>query len=179
MAIDLEQSSETPANEPERASEVFSDSIAQERTDPDALDAMRERLVAAAQRRFGVALIRRRRALYESVDGRKRACITISKRYERDSQPYWYGYQRAWHDFLNQGEDSMLVFGCMDRDEAFVIPVGVVVSFLPKLNQTIREGGASYWHIVFTTNEDGSLALYSSRTGEKLDLSLYSVPLGR
>jgi hypothetical protein len=138
---------------------------------------MRDRLVGALQRRLGVALIRRRRALYESADGHKRACITLSKRYPRDYQPYWYGYQRAWHEFLKQAEDAMLVLGCMDRNEAFVIPVAVIGGFLPKLNQTVREGGGSYWHIIITTNDDGSLALYSSRTGDKLDLRPFAVSL--
>ena len=71
----------------------------------------------------------------------------------------------------------MLVLGCMDRDEAFVVPVAVIGAFLPKLNQTIRDGGKSYWHVIITTNEDGTLALYSSRTGDKLDLRPFAVPL--
>jgi hypothetical protein len=126
-ATDLEQADE-PATE--RASDIPSGDGAQERTDPHALDAMRERLLGALQRRLGVALIRRRRALFESADGRKRACITISKRYERDYQPYWYGYQRAWHEFLKQADDAMLALGCMDRSEAFVIPIAAINSFL-------------------------------------------------
>ena len=177
-ATDLEQADEPAAtNGTDRPSDLVSGNATQARTDPDALDAMRDRLVGALQRIFGIPLIRRRRALYESADGRKRACVTISKRYERDYQPYWYGYQLAWHEFLKQADSAMLVLGCMDRDEAFMIPITVIGGFLPKLNRTVREGGRSYWHIVITTNDDGSLALYSSRTGEKLDLLPFAVSL--
>ncbi len=150
---------------------------AQDRTDPEAIDVVRERIAFALQAKLGVALVRRRRAMFESADGRVRACISISKRYERDYRPYWYAYHPTWHEFLQEAEVGVFILGCMDRDEAFSVPLGALCEFLPKLNQTTREGGKSYWHIDMTTNDDGSLSLYSSKTGEKLDLRPFSICL--
>lgn len=178
-AIDVEQSIETEVVEETSAPERVSSSVAQlqERTEVKALDEMRERIVASLQRHLGVGLVRRRRALYESIDGRKRACIAVSKRYDRVYQPYWYAYHPAWNEFLKGAEDGRFVLGCMDREDAFAIPFQVMVAFLPKLNQTERQNGERYWHIVVTTREDGTLALYSSKTRESIDLQQFSIRL--
>ena len=65
----------------------------------------------------------------------------------------------------------------MDLKEAFAIPLSAFSEFLPKLNQTNRDDGKSYWHVVITTLEGSQLALYSSRTGDTIPLSPYSVSL--
>jgi hypothetical protein len=176
-ATDVEQSSDTAAEDVATSSAEVTDIHSQERTAPEALDAMRDRIVAALQRRLGVPLVRRRRALFESADGRKRVCITISKRHDREYQPYWYAYHPAWNDFLKGAEQAMFVLGCMERDEAYAIPLSNFSSFLPKLNQTLGDGSRNYWHVIITPNEDGGLALYSSSTGDKLDLRPYAVSL--
>jgi hypothetical protein len=176
-ATDVEQSSDTAAEDVATSSAEVTDIHSQERTAPEALDAMRDRIVAALQRRLGVPLVRRRRALFESADRRKRVCITISKRHDREYQPYWYAYHPAWNDFLKGAEQAMFVLGCMDRDEAYAIPLSNFSSFLPKLNQTLGDGSRNYWHVIITPNEDGGLALYSSSTGDKLDLRPYTISL--
>ena len=65
----------------------------------------------------------------------------------------------------------------MDRAEAYAVPLAVMKEFLPKLNQTRREDGKSYWHVVITKTADSGLALYSSPTGEKINLSPYAFSL--
>jgi hypothetical protein len=176
-ATDVEQSSDTANDEAATSGAEVTDSHSQERTAPEAIDAMRDRIVAALQRRLGVALVRRRRALFEDAEGRKRVCITISKRHDREYQPYWYAYHPSWNDFLKAAEQAMFVLGCMDRDEAFAIPLSTFSGFLPKLNKTTGDGSRNYWHVIITPKEDGGLALYSSSTGEKLDLRPFSVEL--
>ncbi len=168
-AADVEQSSEAAAGEDIEILEIR-DTVHRtpERTNPSDMDAMRDRIVAALQKKLGVTLVRRRRAMFEDIDGRHRACISISKRYGREYQPYWYAFHPAWNEFLEGATEALFVLGCMDREEAFAIPLSTFTSFLPKLNQTVRDGGARYWHVVITTNDDGKPALYSSRTGEKL-----------
>jgi hypothetical protein len=177
-AADVEQSSEVAAGED--IAIVESRDISHrtsERTNPSDIDLMRDRIVSALQKKLGVVLVRRRRAMFEDIRGKNRACISISKRYGREYQPYWYAYHPAWNEFLEGGKDALFVLGCMDRDEAFAVPLSVFSTFLPKLNQTVREDGARYWHVVITTNEDGKPALYSSRTGEKLDLRTFALPI--
>lgn len=175
-ASDVEQASESvsielvgPDDETERgASYVF--------TSPQELNAMRERIVAALGKRFGSSLVRRRQALYETADTKRRASISISKKYNREYQPYWYAFHPSWEEFLDGGVEAVHVLGCMDLDQAFVIPLNILKDFLPKLNQTVRDGKA-YWHVVITTIEGGALALYSSRTGERVPLAPFAIPI--
>lgn len=133
-ATDVEQSSD-PSVTTDASDQVDLEigALNQDRTGLDVLGVMRDRIVTALQGRLGVALIRRRRALFESSDGTKRVCITISKRYDRDYQPYWYAYHPAWHEFLQAVKEALFVLGCMDRDEAFALPLTVIDDFLPKL----------------------------------------------
>lgn len=146
-------------------------------TGAEELDAKREAIVRALSQRFGSTLVRQRGALYETPDSKRRACISLSKRYNRDYQPYWYAFHPAWRGFLAGGVDGVHVLGCMDLDKAFVLPLATVEELLPKLNQTTRADGKTYWHIVITTTESGSLALYSSRTGEKIELEPFAISL--
>ncbi|WBT36625.1 hypothetical protein [Hyphomicrobium sp. DMF-1] len=148
------------------------------KTPSDDLERMRVRIMSAVSNWLGTPLVQRRRVFFESADGEARACVAVSKRYERGYQPYWYAYHTAWSEFLSGATSGYFVLGCMDRNDAFALPVSVIDSFLPKLNQTMRRDGRSYWHVVLTSLDDGSLALYSSRTGEAMPLSSYSVPLG-
>jgi len=154
-ATDVEQSSDgVDAGTAAPNASTVDDSA---RTASDEMNYMRARIVAALQNRFGTPLIQRRRAFFESADSKLRACVSISKRYDREYQPYWYAYHPAWDDFLRDAEKGLFVLGCMDRDDAFAIPQSIFAQLLPKLNQTIREDGKSYWHVVITTLDDGML----------------------
>jgi hypothetical protein len=148
-AADVEQSSEAAAGEDIEILEI-QNAIHRtpERTNTSDMDAMRDRIVAALQKKLGVTLVTRRRAMFEDIEGRNRACISISKRYGREYQPYWYAFHPAWNDFLEGAKEALFVLGCMDREEAFAIPLSTFTSFLPKLNQTVRDDGASYWHVL-------------------------------
>lgn len=176
-AADVEQASEAVApDSPESNDDANRESTGYVFTSQDDLNAMRGRILDALSKRFGSSLIRRRQALYETPDTRKRASISISKRYARAYQPYWYAFHPEWGEFLSGGVEAVHVLGCMDLEHAFAIPYSTFAEFLPKLNQTLRNG-RSYWHVVVTTLENGDLALYSSRTGEKMPLAPYAVPV--
>lgn len=177
-AADVEQSNE--ASEVSAASGAVdgaNGSEGQTRTTSEALSVMRRRIVSALQVKLGVPLVQRRRAFFESSDGADRVCVSISKRYEREYQPYWYAYHPAWNDFIGSAKNGYFVLGCMDRNEAFALPKPTLDTFLPKLNQTVREDGTAYWHVVITTLESGELALYSSKTGDKIPLKPFAITL--
>lgn len=177
-AADVEQSAEETLIEAVSEKSPKDDEIqTQQRTQPDAIDAMRERIVGTLQRKFNCQFIKRRRALFESPDGKTRVCVSLSKHYDREYQPYWYAYHPAWHEFLTGAKEAFVVLGCMDKNEAFAIPLSVFTALLPKLNQTNRGGGKSYWHIVLAPLENGELALYSSRTGDKIGVKEYAITL--
>ena len=96
----------------------------------------------------------------------------MSKRYQREYQPYWYALQPAWLEFMKEGQDGYFILGCMDRDEAYALPVKLVVEHLDALSMTTR-GDGSYWHIVL--NLDGQDLMWNlTKIGKKIDLSPYA-----
>lgn len=96
----------------------------------------------------------------------------MSKRYQREYQPYWYGLQPAWLEFMKEGQEGYFILGCMDRDEAYALPVELVVEHLDALNMTTR-GDRSYWHIVLSL--DGQDLMWNlTKIGKKIDLSPYA-----
>jgi hypothetical protein len=68
----------------------------------------------------------------------------VSKRYKRDYQPYWYAMHPQWLKFLEDAKVSFFVLGCMDRKEAFAIPLKELRNFcqtsIRQLNQTKATG---------------------------------------
>jgi hypothetical protein len=99
------------------------DSYKQERTDPDLLSAKRLEAVEAFARLKGKELVRHSRTLFWSSDKSLRVCCAVSKRYEADYQPYWYAFHPNWDHFLTEANDSYFVLSCMDRDEAYAVPL--------------------------------------------------------
>jgi hypothetical protein len=67
------------------------------------------------------------------------------------------------------------VLGCMDKKEAFAIPLTELRHILPNLNQTIKPD-KTYWHIALTT-DDGSIKLNLSKVGQLMDLTSYRFEL--
>jgi hypothetical protein len=105
-----------------------------------------------------------------------RACITVSKKYDSKLQPYWYAYHPKWDDFLQDGTAGYVVFGCVDRKEAFAIPLKRMREFLPSLNQTVRPDGSTYWHVKFSETPE-SMVLFATNTGESFNFSPFKISL--
>ena len=149
---------------------------AQSRTPQTTIESVRLKAIEALNRKLNSNLIRRRQALFEDRDGEIRACATISKRYDDKLQPYWYAYHPKWDDFLSSAAQGYMLFGCVDRSEAFAIPLEYMRKRLPSLNQTIRSDGSTYWHVKFSEAPSG-LVLFASKTGERFDLSEFRIEL--
>lgn len=141
--------------------------ILQDRTDPDLLNAKRLEAVEAFARSKGQELVRYSRTLFSSSDKTFRVCCAVSKRYEGGG--YWYAFHSNWDHFLAEGKDSYFVLSCMDRNEAYAVPYSLLDQHKQNLNMTDR-GEKSYWHVVLTTLDGGSLAINLSRIGKKLPL---------
>jgi hypothetical protein len=170
-AIDVESQEETADDEQE--TELSTPTAHQIRTEFELLNAKRAEAVDAFARSKGTELIRRSRTLFWSADRDIRVCCAISKRYDRDYQPYWYGYHVKWDEFLREGKDSYLILSCMDRDDAFAIPYSWISANTANLNKTERGERNSYWHIALATLDNGNLAINPSRLGKKIDLKPY------
>ena len=91
---------------------------------------------------------------------------------------YWYAYHPQWDDFLNDGERSFLVLGCVDLDFAFAIPLSVLRAQLANLNTTVKEDGTHYYHLHLAALADGGYALNLPKQSTSLPLSQFVIPLG-
>lgn len=152
------------------------DSFQQDRTPQQTIEQVRLKAAESLSLNIGGHLVRKRQALFEDKELSARACITVSKRYDSKLQPYWYAYHPKWDDFLGDAVSGYVVFGCVDRLEAFAIPLQRMREILPSLNQTVRPDGGTYWHVKFSEAPNG-LVLFASKTGESFDLAPYQIAL--
>lgn len=146
-------------------------------TDSGLLQAKRDEIAAALSKREDAPLIRKSRALYWSPTQNVRAVFTISKRYVNKAAPgYWYTYHPQWHDFLEQADRGYLVLGCMDRNEAFAIPVGKFHPLLTSLNRREKEDGSiSSWYVILYEGASGELSLTLPKQKESLSLLPFAI----
>jgi len=139
------------------------------------LDAKRITIAGKFFAKSKIGFQRKTKTNFESDDGKIGICCAISKRYENSYQPYWYALHPKWIDFMEDHNEGYFVLGCMDRSEAFCIPISIIIENLENLNSTKTEN-KHYWHIKLI-EEDGSIKLYMSKNGIKIDLSKYSIGL--
>lgn len=148
------------------------------RTSRERLEQKRLAAADAVSNKLGTSLVRHRKTLFWSSDKKSRICVAVSKRYERDYQPYWYAYHPPWDEFLKGGDSAFFVLACMDRDEAYAIPLSDLAANLPNLNVSSRERG-DYWHLALTLGEGGELLWNMPSAGKRLPLAPYAVALNR
>lgn len=166
-ATDAEEDEEAAIGETE--ARIGAAGLQQDRTPQKTIEQVRLDIAGALSKAKNCHLVRRRQSLFEDKDANVRACITVSKRYDSKLQPYWYAYHPKWDEYLEAGADGYVVYGCVDRKEAFAIPLKDMRSILPSLNQTERPDGATYWHVKFS-DASGKLVLFASKTGENFEL---------
>jgi len=169
-AVDVE--SQQAAEEVAPPQEGNQEEYRQIRTDPELLNANRQKAVDAFAALKGRELVKRSRTLFWSPDKEFRVGCAVSKRYEGDYQPYWYAFHPKWNEFLAEGKDSYFILSCMNLDYAFAVPYSWIEANKKNLNMTDR-GDRSYWHVALTTLDNGELAINVSRIGQKLPLDQY------
>ena len=143
-------------------------------TETGLIDKKRDEILAEVSRIHGIKLIRKSRATYWTAGREFRVACTVSKRYEQPKDPYWFGYDHKWREFITASEVGFLVLGCMDLDFAFVIPSTVMEEKLTDLGTTDNARGM-WWHIVLRQNDNGKYLMVCSKTGKHLDLTPYVV----
>jgi hypothetical protein len=139
------------------------------------IEAFRRVAAEAVSNKFGTRLIRRRRSLYSSANNELHVSISVSKRYERDAQSYWYAYYTSQQEFLESAETGLFVLGALDLNCVYAIPAAVMKSWLPKLNTTNRDGRI-YWHVKGRIRKGDYRILF---TGGDVSISEYRIPLKR
>ncbi len=146
-------------------------------TDAELLHAKREVITKALAQREAVELRSDGVARRRSANGDVRAVLSLSKLYEdRPDFPYWYAYHVDQDEYLAPASRGFFVLGCMDRDEAFAVPLGVMRNVVGSLNTTTREDGRAHHHIHLAERE-GALALLLPKASTHLDVSAYRLDL--
>jgi hypothetical protein len=116
--------------------------------------------------------VRKSKTNFTDEGGTLHIACAVSKRYDSTYQPYWYALHPAWVTFIESARDGYFILGCMDRDEAFALPLSVVQAAKDKLNASVKKDGKTYWHVALT-EELGVLKWNLSKVGQKIDLSPY------
>ncbi len=173
-AIDVENQQSDEQEEPIESEQH--DGWKQVRTAPELLNAKRIQAVEAFATLRGKELVKQSRTLFWSPDKNLRVSCAVSKRYEGEYQPYWYAYHPKWDTFLTDAEDGFFVLSCMDREEAYAVPISWLAANKKNLNMT-ENGDRSYWHVPITTLENGKPAINMSKIGIKVPLEPYRFAL--
>ena len=139
------------------------------------LEAKRDAIVNSFFKKHGKKANRISRANFSTEANDFHVTCAVSKRYKRESQPYWYAFHPRWMSFLEEAKESFFVLGCMDRNEAYAIPLDDLKILLPDLNQTIKSD-RSYWHVALT-NDGEAIKLNLSKVGKLIDLKPYRFDL--
>lgn len=173
-AKDVEATAES--ENPAPSSAVESDDIASnwEFTDPALIQATRDNILMALGARDGLKLIKRSRALYWDASHSYRVACSISKRYTKKGQVYWYAYHPAWDSFLGDGVAASIVLGCVDLDIAFVLPLEVIRRQLDEFNTSNKKDGTGhYWHLKILEPKPGHFVLQLPKSAGQLLLDPY------
>lgn len=139
------------------------------------LDAKRAEIVEAFFKAHHSEAIKKSRTNFTDSANNIAVTCAVSKHYKREYQPYWYALHPEWLEFMRSAPSGFFILGCMDRDEAYALPLTFVENHLAHLNRTVKDD-RHYWHVALTT-DDGHLALNISRIGQKVDITPYSFKL--
>jgi hypothetical protein len=142
------------------------------------LAAKRAEVVEAFFRSKSLKPTAKSQSQYSDADGKLAVTCSISKRYPNDSKPYWYALHPQWLEFMGAAKDGYFLLGCMDRTEAYALPVALLRKHLDDLNTTEKEDHR-YWHIQFAFDDQGRLALNLTKVRKKLDLTPYAFEIAK
>jgi len=147
-------------------------------TDAELLQKTRAAMTQALATREGVLLANDGVARRETADGAMRVVLSISKFYEdRPDFPYWYAYHPDQDEYLGGAKKGFFVLGCMDRDEAFAIPLNVMRPLVGLLNSTTREESGRVHYHVHLAERDGVLALLLPKASSHLSVEPFRLSL--
>lgn len=115
-------------------------------------------------------LIKRKTALFSDASDDYRIAISLSKKYERKDQTYWYAYLEPMRNFLEVAKISFMVYGMLDKNFAIAIPYKVIEEYKNKMNTTPAKNNRSeYWHVSFR-EENNQIKLILPKSGELISL---------
>ncbi|MDW9957991.1 hypothetical protein GOB20_09145 [Sinorhizobium meliloti] len=137
------------------------------------IESFRQAAADALSEMLAIRLTRRRRSLFESADEAVRAVISVSKRYERDYQSYWYALYDSQRAYLGESNGAYLVLCALDTNRIWAIPCSTVETMIPDMNVTRRPDGQTYWHILTKMVHDDCILVAGD---QELPLGRFEVP---
>lgn len=140
-------------------------------TSEKSLDDVRELITKAIEKQFKSTLVKQSKSRY-ILENKITFIISLSKRYPRNDQNYWYAFQSKWLDYLNS-ENAFLCLGMQDKNYYLRIPGKVAVGYTALLNKTDKPGN-SYWHLGVTERQESSF-LNLPKAAKLQDLSEFQV----
>jgi hypothetical protein len=140
-------------------------------SDENLIDTRRTQGIKALSDKLAVILIKRRRTNFADQSGDIHATIAISKNYNSSGNAaYWYGYHTRQSDYLATAKrSSYMVYGMLDRSDAYAIPYSTIEKWKEHLDATLQEGRGKYWHIRVFDRGDDRLVI---RLNDGRDISL-------
>ena len=133
---DKDEVEEFEGNEPTEGSKRKKDAT------PQAVMAEKRKKIAEAfaKDQNETTLIRRKIALFSDSSNSLRIAISVSKRYEESpSQQYWYSYLAPMRSFMEDADSAFMIYGCIDKNEAYAIPYKVMEGlYLHKTKEEIE-----------------------------------------
>lgn len=157
QAVADKQAQDLESEERSKTEEGISKPAEKRRSDstPKALlDAKRTKIVESFFHDRNRPFNRVSKTNFEDPETGLRVSCAVSKLYETSTPGYWYAFHPPWLEFLRGGKESFFLLGCMDREEAYAIPLRLLEDQLVNLNQTIA-GEKYYWHIYLRIDGSG------------------------
>lgn len=178
LAFDVERSVQvSEALDDEQVTQVptLCESVAKhpEKMASSSPDEFREIVVRSLRQNLNTEVVKLTKSSYATPQGMNYV-ISVSKRYSRTDQNYWYAFQAKWAEKLKK-EDSFLCLAMLDREYFFCIPGTKAIEFTSHLNKTVKSSG-SYWHIGLTEESDRVL-LSLPKAAKLVDLTEFKVHL--
>jgi hypothetical protein len=137
------------------------------------LDAIREMITSSIERSFKSRLEKQSKSRY-LLENKIHFIVSLSKRYPRNDQHYWYAFQSKWFDLLDS-ENAYLCLGMQDKHFYLRIPGKIAARFTEHLNKTEKPGN-SYWHLGLTESNEAIL-LNLPKAAKLQDLSEFRVSI--
>jgi hypothetical protein len=177
LAFDVERSVQADQNDDEisgiqKPTKTLSDEV---RLAPRGvevtLEVLRELITSSIEKSFKARLVKQTTSRY-LLENKINFIVSLSKRYARNDQHYWYAFQSRWQNFLDS-ENAYLCLGMQDKKYYLRIPGKLAEGYTGALNKTEKPGNL-YWHLGLT--ERGERILLNLPKAAKLqDLSEFKV----
>jgi hypothetical protein len=104
---------------------------------------------------FEVELTKQSRVVFGDLDSGMTITCAVSKEYKNaGGSGYWFAFHQHQLVKLSEASSAYACFGCGSADQIAVLPLNFIKDQLEGMNQTTREDGRLYWHIVIHKEDD-------------------------